>query len=74
MRTLGDKLIDLSLGRQPQQAVLMAWEGTMPDKAPRQCVIEHNAVLRENRFRGETFAYRDALVRIMYYRIKIPSL
>jgi hypothetical protein len=44
MRTLGDKLIDLPLGRQPRQAVLMAWEGTMSDKAPCRCVIEHNAV------------------------------
>jgi hypothetical protein len=51
MRTLRDKLIDLPLGTQPQQAVLIAWEGTEPDKAARRCVIEHNAVLRESRFR-----------------------
>jgi hypothetical protein len=66
--------MDQPLGRQPRQAVLMVWEGTMSDKAPRRCVIEHNAVLRENRFRGETFAYRDTLVRDMYHRVKIPSL
>jgi hypothetical protein len=34
---------------QPRQLDLMMWEGTMLDKAPCQCLIEHKAVLRENK-------------------------